>query len=307
LSVRGARRTEVAYGKAEIGAEGIAELVGVAVACATVLATDAANGAFRGTVARGLAAVHAELADLAVRSFAPPDARIGFAADIAAQGTGLAVFVRRTRGRTHGRPVGHGYAGGRGALRIESADGPDGARPIAPASGFGAAACEQERTQGEYEAEQRHGHGYASNSWAGKQETGHDVPMSHPTIARWHDLIRNNDVALLDDLLADDAVFESPVIYKPQLGMALTRMYLTAAAKLLNNGTFRYLNEWVTERSAVLEFESVVNGVTINGVDMIFWNEAGQITRFKVMVRPKKGMDVLQEAMMQLLAEATKG
>lgn len=160
---------------------------------------------------------------------------------------------------------------------------------------------------GEYEAEERHGHADASNSRAGKQETGHDVPMSHPTIARWHDLIRNNDVALLDDLLAEDAVFESPVIYKPQLGKALTRMYLAAAAKLLNNGTFRYLNEWVTERSAVLEFESAVNGVTINGVDMIFWNDAGQITRFKVMVRPKKGMEVLQEAMMQLLAEATKG
>ena len=88
--------------------------------------------------------------------------------------------------------------------------------------------------------------------------------MSHPTITRWHELIRTNELSGLDALLADDAVFESPVIYKPQLGKALTRMYLTAAAKLLNNGTFRYLNEWVTERSAVLEFESVVSGVTMS-------------------------------------------
>jgi hypothetical protein len=79
-------------------------------------------------------------------------------------------------------------------------------------------------------------------------------------------------------------------------------MYLGAALRLLNNGSFRYVGEWVGAESAVLEFETTLDGMLVNGVDMIWWNEAGRITRFKVMVRPLRGMEALRAGMAALLA-----
>lgn len=125
-------------------------------------------------------------------------------------------------------------------------------------------------------------------------------------IERWHQVLANNDLGLLDGLLADEAVFESPVVFKPQVGKSLTTMYLAAAAKLLNNGAFRYTNSWYAERSAVLEFETELSGIVVNGVDMIFWNDEGKIVRFKVMIRPRKAIEALQDAMARLLASGIK-
>lgn len=121
---------------------------------------------------------------------------------------------------------------------------------------------------------------------------------------RWHALIDARDYAGIDDLLAEGAVFESPVVHTPQVGKAITAKYLQAAMALLNNGTFRYLGEWTAERSAVLEFACDLDGVAVNGVDMIWWDEADQITRFKVMVRPLKAINMLHQKMGELLAKA---
>lgn len=125
--------------------------------------------------------------------------------------------------------------------------------------------------------------------------------MRPTTLERWHQLIASNDMNALDDLLADNATFQSPVVHTPQVGKAVTAMYLKSAAMLLNNGTFRYVNEWCGERSAVLEFEAEVSGISINGVDMIFWNDDGKIERFKVMIRPLKAINLLHELMGKLL------
>ncbi len=122
-------------------------------------------------------------------------------------------------------------------------------------------------------------------------------------IAAWHAYMKDADAALLDALLADDAVFESPVVHTPQVGKAITTAYLLAAAQVLGNATFRYLGEWRAERSAILEFACEIDGVTINGVDMIWWNEAGLITRFKVMVRPLKAINTLHQLMGARLAK----
>ena len=83
-------------------------------------------------------------------------------------------------------------------------------------------------------------------------------------------------------------------------------MYLTGALMTLGNESFRYVGEWRAERSAVLEFTCEVDGITVNGVDMLWWNEDGRITRFKVMVRPLKGMEILRAKMAALL-EQMKG
>lgn len=123
------------------------------------------------------------------------------------------------------------------------------------------------------------------------------------TLVRWHEILDSKDFNALDDLLADNATFISPVVHTPQVGKQVTGMYLKAAAMMLvAGGNFRYLNEWWNDTSAVLEFEAVVNGITINGIDMIFWNADGRIERFKVMVRPLKAVNLVHEAMGKLLA-----
>ena len=124
--------------------------------------------------------------------------------------------------------------------------------------------------------------------------------MTHaapPTITAWHAYMQQADPALLDALLADDVVFESPVVHTPQAGKAKTTGYLLAAAQVLGNPSFRYLNEWYADGSAILEFACEIDGITINGVDMIWWREDGRITRFKVMVRPLKAINLLHQMM----------
>jgi ketosteroid isomerase-like protein len=125
--------------------------------------------------------------------------------------------------------------------------------------------------------------------------------MTSPTIQRWHEIVRSRDLEGLDALLADDVVFESPVVHTPQRGKAITAKYLLAALLVLNNDSFEYLGEWTAEHSAVLEFQCTVDGVVINGVDMIEWNADGRISGFKVMVRPLKAMNKLHEMMGAML------
>ena len=126
------------------------------------------------------------------------------------------------------------------------------------------------------------------------------MPMPK-AIAQWHCIAAARNVADLTDLLADDVVFQSPVVHTPQQGKAITTRYLGAALHVLGNESFRYVNEWYGEHSAVLEFESTVDGILINGVDMIEWGADDRITLFKVMVRPLKAVNLLHQMMGQQL------
>jgi hypothetical protein len=126
--------------------------------------------------------------------------------------------------------------------------------------------------------------------------------MIPPAIARWKALAEARDAAGLDALLADDVVFVSPVVHTPQRGKAITTKYLAAALAVLGGKSFRYGEAWYGETSAVLEFFAMIDGVEVNGADFIGWNAAGQIDRFKVMVRPLKGMQAVQQAMGARLA-----
>jgi hypothetical protein len=123
-------------------------------------------------------------------------------------------------------------------------------------------------------------------------------------IENWHHYMKAQGPAALDLLLSDDVVFESPVVHTPQVGKAITTAYLTAAAHVLGNDQFRYLNEWYGEQSAVLEFSTVLDGITVNGIDMIFWDEHNRINRFKVMVRPLKAVNQIHQMMGQALSAA---
>src|ERR1700729_3837200 len=112
--------------------------------------------------------------------------------------------------------------------------------------------------------------------------------MSIDPVTRWHQLAKARDVRGLDALLAEEAVFYSPVVHTPQVGKAITTKYLAAAFHVFFNESFRYVRELQGDRDAVLEFEVKLDGITVNGVDMIKWNQAGKITEFKVMLRPLK-------------------
>lgn len=124
--------------------------------------------------------------------------------------------------------------------------------------------------------------------------TATSVPAA---IRRWHQVAEARDIAGLNALLADEAVFQSPVVHTPQVGKAITARYLTAAFQVLNNGHFRYRNEWFGPNSAVLEFETVVDGIEVNGVDIITWDASDRIVSFKVMIRPLKAINMVFEHM----------
>ncbi len=125
--------------------------------------------------------------------------------------------------------------------------------------------------------------------------------MIENTIATWHKLVDTKDAAGLDDILAENVVFHSPVVHTPQAGKPITKLYLTAALHVLNNDTFKYLREVISGNNAVLEFQTVIDGISINGVDMITWDENGRITDFKVMLRPLKAVNLVHKMMGDML------
>lgn len=127
-----------------------------------------------------------------------------------------------------------------------------------------------------------------------------------PTVVKlWHDIVHLREASGLSRLLCDDVIFYSPVVHTPQIGKAITMMYLTAALHVFGNESFRYVREVVGESDAVLEFETEIDGIVVNGVDMIKWNAAGKIIEFKVMVRPLKAINVIHEKMGEMLKNAS--
>lgn len=129
--------------------------------------------------------------------------------------------------------------------------------------------------------------------------------MGHPTMDAWHAVVQKQDASSLDAILADDVVFHSPVVHSPQKGKALTMLYLSAAVMALGGASFTYVREVNGESDAMLEFTAEVDGIHINGVDMIHWNEDGKIDDFKVMVRPLKAVNLLHGLMKQMLQQMT--
>ena len=132
--------------------------------------------------------------------------------------------------------------------------------------------------------------------------------MTHPTLNEWHETAQARDPKRLDALLADDAVFWSPVVHSPQAGKALAFQYLSAAFQVFFNDSFRYVREVSDEEGAVLEFQVEIDGIAVNGVDMVRWNAAGKITEFKVMLRPLKAVNLIHQKMgVMLQAHANRG
>lgn len=122
-----------------------------------------------------------------------------------------------------------------------------------------------------------------------------------PAVRAWHAVVESGNPALLDGLLADDVVFRSPAVFTPQQGKAVTKHYLSSAMVVLGP-SLRYIGEWYDQASAVLEFEAELDGIYVQGVDMLRWNDDGELVSFTVMVRPVRGLQKLVELMAGQLA-----
>jgi hypothetical protein len=125
--------------------------------------------------------------------------------------------------------------------------------------------------------------------------------MAIATLSTWHELVKSRNAKGLDLLLADNVVFHSPVVHAPQVGKAVTIQYLAAAFHVFFNESFKYVREVTGPADAVLEFEVEIDGITVNGVDMIKWDEEGRIVEFKVMIRPLKAINLIHQQMAAML------
>ena len=127
--------------------------------------------------------------------------------------------------------------------------------------------------------------------------------MTGTGLQKWYDYLKSHDRAALWDLLHPDTVFESPVVHTPQRGRDITFKYLSSAGKVLGGPGFTYVGEWRSEDGAVLEFTNEIDGIIVNGVDIIAFDADDRITHFKVMVRPLKAVNLLHRLMGEQLAQ----
>ena len=122
-----------------------------------------------------------------------------------------------------------------------------------------------------------------------------------PVLERWFEIIESDGGGDVEELLAEDAVFYSPAVFTPQRGRAEAAAYLRAAQKLFAGANFRYVGKWFDAHSAVLEFAAEIDGLTVEGIDMIHWNADGKIVSVKVMIRPLKALQAIVPKMTALL------
>lgn len=122
------------------------------------------------------------------------------------------------------------------------------------------------------------------------------------TLELWHQMFKDRDIGRLDEILAENCVFLSPIVHRPQEGRELTKFYLTGAFNVFND-SFHYVKEVVTDEHAVLEFVCDMDGVLVNGVDIMTFDDQGKIVEFKVMVRPLKAVNLLHARMKDMLEQ----
>jgi len=132
-------------------------------------------------------------------------------------------------------------------------------------------------------------------------------------IEKWHEVMKSggHDATIkLDELLHDEVVFFSPVVFTPQRGKDITKLYLSAASGVFGDNEknsekkeskFKYVKEIISGNSACLEFETEMNGLYVNGIDLITWNEEGKIIEFKVLIRPLQAVNHIHQMMGKML------
>jgi len=118
---------------------------------------------------------------------------------------------------------------------------------------------------------------------------------------KWYKGYRSDDPEFLEEILDESVIFSSPVVFKPIEGKDMTKLYLMGAGITFNMDKFSYVREVIDGLDVILEFETFIDDISVNGVDMIRWNAEGKIIDFKVMVRPLKAIGALQKKMSESL------
>ena len=124
---------------------------------------------------------------------------------------------------------------------------------------------------------------------------------THSYLKKWHEGLVSNDPKLLDEILDESCIFTSPIVFKPIVGKEMSKLYLMGAGQTFDMDRFKYVRELVDGLDSVLEFETYIDDISVNGVDIIRWNDEGKIVDFKVMIRPLQAIGALQEKMSQAL------
>ena len=124
---------------------------------------------------------------------------------------------------------------------------------------------------------------------------------THSYLKKWHEGLVSNDPKLLDEILDESCIFTSPIVFKPIEGKEMSKLYLMGAGQTFDMDRFKYVRELVDGLDSVLEFETYIGDISVNGVDIIRWNDEGKIVDFKVMIRPLQAIGALQEKMSKAL------
>ena len=123
-------------------------------------------------------------------------------------------------------------------------------------------------------------------------------------ITKWHEVVSTKNYQLLEEILDDNVIFYSPVVFTPQKGKEVTKIYLSAAAEVFEGNSFSYVRELIKDNEAALEFELELDQIKVNGVDLITWNHEKKITEFKVFIRPLQAVNALHQKMGAMLESA---
>ena len=125
-------------------------------------------------------------------------------------------------------------------------------------------------------------------------------------LKRWHQGLKSMNSNFLDEILDDSCIFTSPIVFKPIEGKEMSKLYLMGAGQTFDMDRFKYVRELVDGLDTVLEFETYIDDISVNGVDIIRWNEKGRIIDFKVMIRPLQAIGALQKKMSEALESLKK-
>ena len=123
-------------------------------------------------------------------------------------------------------------------------------------------------------------------------------------ITKWHEVVSTKNYQLLEEILDDNVIFYSPVVFTPQKGKEITKIYLSAAAEVFEGNSFSYVRELIKDNEAALEFELELDQIKVNGVDLITWNHEKKVTEFKVFIRPLQAVNALHQKMGAMLESA---
>ena len=129
---------------------------------------------------------------------------------------------------------------------------------------------------------------------------------THSYLKKWHEGLISNDPQLLDEILDESCVFTSPIVFKPIEGKEMSKLYLMGAGQTFDMDRFKYVRELIDGLDSVLEFETYIGDISVNGVDIIRWNDEGKIIDFKVMIRPLQAIGALQKKMSEALDKLSK-